>query len=100
MIEKWQKVKETLFLGIFAMVWKFVWWFIIALLCCSYSESLNGRNVQTELAGDWIVVLAVVAAGMGALSLGLTIQYSFAQEKAIAQRSKEYNERTEAEKQA
>ena len=61
--------KQSLFLGVIAGVPKPAIWWLVALLHCAYSERLNGANVQTELAGDWILVSAAIFAVLGVVSL-------------------------------
>lgn len=58
-------------MGVIAGVPKPAIWWVLALLHCAYSERLNGANVQMELAGDWILVSAIIFAVLGFVSLAM-----------------------------
>lgn len=59
-----------LFRGSFYMVAKWSAYLLLCLVCFSYSEHFNGRNVDAQLAGDWILFPLV---GFGALFAGCLV---------------------------
>jgi hypothetical protein len=52
------------------MVAKWAAYLLLTLLCFCYSEHFNGRNVDAQLAGDWILVPLV---GFGTLFAGCLV---------------------------
>lgn len=53
-----------LFRGGFGFVAKWAAYLLLCLVCFSYSEHFNGRNVDAQLAGDWILVPPVLFAAL------------------------------------